>query len=489
MAQGTVKKGFFFYFGLFVLLLVAVFLICLVVMMFNPGSTVLWMKYFTSDVTYAVSKTSDGTEFDLGSGSISKVVVNCGYADVSVVASQAYANKDGLYIVNNAKGFQAASGAKAFSCHVTLDEGVLTLDVTEPNGFLYFSKNITVVINNVDNTLKLGNIEIEVNSTGDGDITFGGNSNKHETSVAVKGADIDTESGNIVFHKNFITNSLTTPSSFVTNSGKILAIENDMNFNTSVLLGTASGRMNFDKVNVGTNTLSLKNKKGAIAIGEITASKIDVVCSQGNFKFEKINGDIDFNQSIDTIISPIIEINEITGNFNIFAINSEISVSPDIRISKIDGDLTVLASKGAVVVGEANGAVAIEGINENGKGNLNTNVVIGEANTNSLRFVSETGNVKIGFNGDVSNDVFIKTKSSKIEVNITNKANFKAVAKRYATEDFVEDKNITLSIDSSLVSYPEAQKSDLTVSGTSSFLGDIKLYTDSTIRYNLVEGF
>ena len=43
MGQGQIKKGFFFYFGLFVLALVAVFMVCLVIMMFNPGKTVLWM--------------------------------------------------------------------------------------------------------------------------------------------------------------------------------------------------------------------------------------------------------------------------------------------------------------------------------------------------------------------------------------------------------------------------------------------------------------
>ena len=71
MGQGQIRKGFFFYFGLFVLLLISVFLVCLVIMMFNPGKTVLWMKYFTDNNVYKYETTTDGSETPIDFSSLS----------------------------------------------------------------------------------------------------------------------------------------------------------------------------------------------------------------------------------------------------------------------------------------------------------------------------------------------------------------------------------------------------------------------------------
>ncbi len=84
MAQGTVKKGFFFYFGLFFLLIFAVFMVCLVIMMFNPGKTILWMQYFTSNTNQYVEKDSDGNNINYAS--VNSIKINCDYAKVSVVS-------------------------------------------------------------------------------------------------------------------------------------------------------------------------------------------------------------------------------------------------------------------------------------------------------------------------------------------------------------------------------------------------------------------
>ena len=104
MAQGQIRKGFFFYFGLFVLALIAVFLICLVIMMFNPGSTVLWMQYFTSNSTVAITETTDGTAMPIKLETISSIDIECSYANVVVQRNNTY-DDDAIYVVNKAKGF------------------------------------------------------------------------------------------------------------------------------------------------------------------------------------------------------------------------------------------------------------------------------------------------------------------------------------------------------------------------------------------------
>ena len=84
MPQGQIRKGFFFYFGLLVLLLIAVFMVCLVVLMFNPGKTVLWMQYFTGEDNIYVDKTTDENKTAIDWTNVSKLEINCTYANVTV---------------------------------------------------------------------------------------------------------------------------------------------------------------------------------------------------------------------------------------------------------------------------------------------------------------------------------------------------------------------------------------------------------------------
>ena len=148
---GQIRKGFFFYFGLFVLLLVAVFLVCLVVMIFNPNKTVLWMQYFTDNTSYHINKTTD-TKEDIDWLNIEHLEINCTYANVIVERdNNAQYPKTEMIVKNNAKGFTAASTAVPFAVSVEFEESSegfkkLVVNITEPAGFLFFSKNITVVL-------------------------------------------------------------------------------------------------------------------------------------------------------------------------------------------------------------------------------------------------------------------------------------------------------------------------------------------------------
>ena len=150
MAQSSIRKGFFFYFGLLILLLVSAFLICLVIMMFNPGKTVLWMKYFSGKQEFSVKQTTaetkDGPRMTVDYSTINEIVVNCNYAKVTVQRNREFAD-DYVVIRNYAKGFSSAKKYSAFSHKVSLQGTKLVIDINEPTGFLYFSRDVEVIIN------------------------------------------------------------------------------------------------------------------------------------------------------------------------------------------------------------------------------------------------------------------------------------------------------------------------------------------------------
>lgn len=486
MAQGTVRKGFFFYFGLFILLLFSIFMVCLVVMMFNPGATVLWMKYFTSSSVSYVEKTSDNQT--LSYSTITDLTINCNYANVSVLANNEpeYANGDGIYVINKAKGFAVANGAKDFGYTIKKEGTEYILDLTEPSGFLFFSKDVQIVLNAHAGSWDLSKLNLTINGKDDCDVYLGGTSAIDEKDVSLASANIETETGDIIFNKKFITTSVKATSSFVSNSGKIESIGNQMNFGgADITFGTNSGRLNLESLNVGTKELYLKNKKGSIAVDQITADIVNINCSQGNFRFKKVVGDVSFGDSIDTIISPVIDIDEIQGDFYLDALRYENS-SPTIKIAKVSGDLVVYSTKGSLNAKQISGIVDIQSKNDNGKGNMSVDIVIENNNISNIYVVNQTGNVKVGFKGSISNNVELKTLTSKIDVYFTSVAKFNARARNNEdTEDLAEDK-IKISIADSGI-YTFEKKSDIFVNGTGGGNGNIAIFSNGQVSYNLVE--
>lgn len=477
MAQSKIRKGFFFYFGLFVLLLVAIFLVCLVIMMFNPGTTVLWMKYFTpKEELVVVNKLTDTGEA-VAYGGLSGITVNCDYANVIVTANKDYRDT-GIKIINKTRGFTAAKNAKDFGYTLTREGEELVLDVQEPTGFLFFSKQIDVLIYSNESTWAYGDhFKLTVKSEGSGNVEFG-RSKENEGTIKLNAIDIETGSGNVSFLSTCDVSQMTGGVKISTNSGKIGAMSTNFGVGRDVELSTVKGKINFDTVNIGSNNLKITNTKGMVAINNIYAGKTDVSCERGNFVFKKVNGDLEF-VAIDAIISPNIVVDEVVGGFNFEATNKK--ADSEINIGKISGALFVAAQKGKLNVKEANGQVYVISTDS-----LSENVVIGAANQNNIHLENQKGLLKIGFKGVVSSNVTLTNKSAKIEVNFTKVANFNTLAKKTSGED-VADSDISISIGDNSVTYNADKKCKLSVSGTSGVTGEIDLTTDSKIAYTLLE--
>jgi len=482
MAQGTVRKGFFFYFGLFVLMLVAGFLICLVVMMFSPGTTVLWMQYFTDNKTTHVTSLTGGGTIDYSS--VTEITINCNYADVVVQSNKEYVDGDGIYIVNRAKGFTLAKNAVKFSYRVSQNGSHLTIDMTEPKGFLYFSKDIEIIINDYTESVKLNlnNLSLHVNAEGDSNITLGGTTNHEEQNIAPRELDLHTAKGAIYWLERCKTTNLNSVK-LSTDSGKIYIKDESLAVNQDVTLQTKSGKISLGALNVGAHEIYLKNTKGSVSAKNLTATKVSVDSVHGNFVIESVNGKFTFEGCEEKIIQPILNITNMNGDFDLSVDNTQSDVAPEVIIGKITGKLNVIARKGKVVVKEAAGAVNVESEYE-GKAKLYSDITIGVTNSNLIHVAQEAGNLKMNFKGSVNN-VNLKTTTGKITLNFTTAARFTARARKASnTEENVADKNITISIDRNKLDYG-TDKANLTI-GTSP-TGTANIYTNSTITYNLVE--
>lgn len=506
MAQGSIRKGFFFYFGLFILLLVTVFLICLVIMMFNPGKTVLWMRYFSGKQEIAVASTTPQTEggatVNVDYSTLTDIVINCDYAKVTVQSNKEYKD-DYIVIRNYAKGFVGAKKYSAFSYKATLDGTKLIIDIDEPNGFMYFSKDIEVIIN--DNTtvdkLNLNNIALKINSKGKSDIYIGGTTNKEEANVGLRSLDVSTSKGTITLGRRFDTNSITSaidPNKdednfgirLYTGSGSIKGVNAIVYGNKSgtgirqtrqnVSIGTNKGRINLGIIDLGANNLEIRCKKGTVAIDDIYAGLVDVKdCVNGNYKFKTISCDMTFWGSADTIISPIININDIAGEFRLLATGKK--DAPIVNIKNAQKKVAVTAAKGSVTLSNAKGEVDL-----NSSASMAVKVNVDKDNSNIIRIENQKGKINLKFLGVVSTNAQILTNESPLTISFTKDATFTANCFKKDGTSPMASKNVNVNIGKSGVNYDyDKEHGILSFVGTTSS-GSITVNTNEEVNFTLV---
>ena len=498
MAQSSIRKGFFFYFGLLILLLVSAFLICLVIMMFNPGKTVLWMKYFSGKQEFSVKQTTaetkDGPRMTVDYSTINEIVVNCNYAKVTMQRNREFAD-DYVVIRNYAKGFSSAKKYSAFSHKVSLQGTKLVIDINEPTGFLYFSRDVEVIINDCvledKNKINLENIALTVNSKGKGDIYLGGTTNDKEKSFGLRSLDVKTDKGTITLGRMFNTSAVT--GTIGTNEddfgirlyskrGSIKAVTNVgiQNSNQNVAIGTDKGKINLDTVNVGGRNLQIRCKRGTVAIGKIQAGNVEVNdCINGNYKFDNVASDVTFNGAADTIISPIINIKDIAGEFRLQTNGKK--DAPIVTIKNAQKKVAVTSSKGSVTVSNAKGEVEL-------LSNLSmaSKVTVDKNNTSNIRIQSEKGKVRLKFLGAVSADARIITNTSPIKVEFTKDASFNANCFKKDATTPMKASYVNVNMGNSGIKYEyDKEHGVLTFNGTTS-RGKVTINTNDEVDFNLV---
>lgn len=490
MGQGQIRKGFFFYFGLFVLLLVAIFCICLVIMMFNPGKTVLWMQYFTANDQFVVSETTDESKTEINmnfiQNNIDTIKINCNsYAEVIVQRNHEDAySKEGIYIINKAKGLQGANGAVHFDYSVTVTGKEMQITITEPNGFLYFSKEIKVVLTSYTEwENNFGHINLIVNTV-DGDVSVG-NTGLLPEDVELAGLTATTQKGDIILGDSFAVEKL-NKLSLTTGSGRIISHNisthsgkeyTGINVGCAASLATTNGRIDLGLVNVGANDLKVTCETGSVDVEFIKAANTNIACERGTFTFGTIDGNVSYAAGEDTMITPYVKADYITGNFLLQGYDK---AEPEIYINRIDGMLQIYADKGKIDVNQAYGAVEIKSDD-----NLTADVIVAENNVSRIDIQTDSGEINVGFLGQFKN-ANLRNDEGKTIVKVVSGTKFKAVSYKNASgvQDSAQE---LLSVDKISVSIELLddgyERNSFVVDGTD---GTLIVYTNNNIEYKLV---
>ncbi len=450
MAQGGIKKGFFFYFGLFVLLLISIFCICLVVMMFNPGSTVLWMKYFTDNKTFQIVETNDDLHQKIVWENVENLEINCGYANVVVERnadgelqkhSATALEQDGVYIVNNAKGFSVAAGSKMFSYSAYFEGNTLKIDIQEPTGFLYFSKDIRVILH--ASTTEMANpknwdfskINLKVN-TKEGDVTIGGVKDNNAKEIKLASLDVSTTSGDIAMTEMFDMTKLggelrlSTESGNLT-SGRTVSFSGEQQ-NTGIALNCDSrfvingnGKISYNVINAPGHNVNLSCKSGAWDIAYLNALKTTCTeCYNGNYLFGTVYGDL-FVDSPNSLVSPNIKIKKMEGEFALTT-QPDNGSRPDVEIEEARGAVSINGDRGSLKIKKAHGAVSVESHDD-----MKVDVTFDDNASGPVLITTKKGSVRLAYLGKVQEGAtaagaVITTDSGKVTVDVTSSAKFEA---------------------------------------------------------------
>ena len=507
MAQEGIKKGFFFYFGLFVLFLIAVFLIICVIMIFNPGKTILWMQYFTSSSAKNVTETTDTGEA-INFDTISRIEVDCSYADVQVKIDGDI-GESCIRIENNAKGFATAEQARPFSYSVVNENGTLKIAVTEPVGFIYFSNDISITIN-IDSNYFNGeffpkysfdNMAFNIKTT-DGNITFGSVGFESQP-FAPASITAKTTGGSIYLSENMKFNNL-SQISLETDNGDIRTQGNNLGEDLSgievtdadVNLTTKTGDISLDLVKINTSgTLKIANDNGNVTISKLDVPNrnitetnqgdkesygIQMDSYEGNYYIDTIIGDLSFSPSEDILGSPNIRIGTITGDM---LVSSSIDANPDVTIETMNGNIYSFGTNGNYIINNMKGNAVID--IESGSVDIK---FVEQTNNGTDVITSTNGAITIGFKGPIDHEMTVTSDSANINFNFLNNVDF--VANAYVNDgandqsnEMVNDDKITVNIGN----YHGDKNPVLVDNSETSQTADIIVYTNANIAYTVVD--
>lgn len=416
MAEGSkVKKGFFSYLLVFILMIVAFFAVCVVIMIFNPGKSILGFKYNSNhSVNEVVATTDEGhQELNLYETHYDVIEIDAGIANVFVESNDGD-GKDCILITNNIRSFSRANEENVFNYSVLVEDGTLKVKVNATKGFLNFSDDISV---KVHIAMRSEDVEVFKNTkfvikTTTGDVNIGGTRNPgHSQNVAVGGLDVETEFGNIVITDHANGFKVDGRDLYEFNSGiKLKTKRGNVNLLPCSSGSTSAGINqpaipNVLKVNgegldveVGSGKLKLGNYIGKIKVSaqnttvEIDKIKgsLDVLLTSSLLNIDTIDGNVDFSEGNDVMDSNHVKINKVTGFVNI----------PDGRSSNIDiydvgGEINIHTTSGNVNLGSEDALI------------------------NHTTYVeTEKGNINIYFSGDEYSRV-LKTQQGKITTNFS----------------------------------------------------------------------
>jgi len=411
---GKIKKGFTSYLVVLLIALVAAFLICVTIMLFSPFKNILGFQYFiynSSDYVYNVTNAENKEVFDFSK--IEEIKVNCNYANVAIKRSNRV-DSHAIVFENKTKGFAREDQDTGFAYEIFYEDAakkVLKVEVKEPEGFLYFNKDITInIFVPTEISYSFENTKINITNTS-GNIYLG-------NSEAIK-----AEGNNIIDINDL---------SIKTNSGDIILFQMvDTDFE-DVFIKTVKGEVDFRKDIKVSNELKVYSSSAEINFGAVEAKNIlldlgnakfstsnikgnvELYINKGYFDVAKIDGNLVSNDANAQMGAAAINIKEITGTVSLpFANASRINID---KLSK-DSEFYAEATSGSINIGETYGEVYIE--TTSGSVNVHTFA-------DDIQIKTISGNINVVYdNSTIADQLDFYTEKGKVSLKIKSDLAFK----------------------------------------------------------------
>ncbi len=422
MAKGDVKKGFATYLLILLLIIVAAFLVVIVVMLFSPFKNVLGFQYMIYRIGgEPVYRTDDGETITFEN--IDEINIECGYANV-VIERSLEVDRDAVMIENRCKGFANSNDNTSFSVEIYFsdeDNSILNIEVSEPEGFLFFDRGITIsILVPAQSSYALENTNINVTNTS-GNIIIGNalslSSNADETGflshIEANSLNLRTDSGQISLNRYLEEN---LDNLFIrSNSGRVISYVSDLTITNSFEIHTTSGIAEF-------TNLTYSNTSGEGLVLDL---------NNGEMQADNIKGYIALN-----IDSGYLDITNLQGSLN--ANDSVVQMNEaTITIDSIEGDISLpFANNSTIVIGEMsdNSQIYVRGAASDvqiqtlrGKGFIETtsgNVDI-HSYADDLSIETESGNINIIYESpEVNNEINLTSQNGEISLSVLDSLAF-----------------------------------------------------------------
>ena len=409
--KGKVRKGFLFYLSMFLIMVFAFFMVCVCIMLFNPGKSVFGFEYYSVKNTTVVTKTTDESQSDLNLDETvySEIEINSGGAGVEISNNTDYEERNGIVIVANATGFIKSQNYKDFSYSVVKEGGKIKVDLSYTEGFLKTSSNFKVVVHlaNLENFDKFENTKFTIRSQG-GTVNIGGKvSAGYTRDIKLESLDIDAGRGSITFSPH--SDNTFKDVLLKTDGGTIdtLSLEEFKTVNP-VSIAAGSGKIKIKKIN---ENLSVNLNSGIVEIGEL-GKNFDLVGSSNIISIKKVSGNLNLGVESGVLKGCKISIGEVQGTVNIP--KGEDSV---ITIDSVGGAGFINTTSGSVKVGSNDNLIS-EG--------MNITTVSGDIEAyfdetdKNVSVETQKGNVKLYFPNKIVGSCVVMAEDGDVEIDFLN---------------------------------------------------------------------
>lgn len=306
------NKGFMFYFGIFFAILIAAFLICVVIMVLSPGTSIFGLKYFKANdhetyskmEVYEQTPTEDGNVYTFkeeaylsdASYHINQIVIASNAHSVSIVkANPAFKDPNSFLIdiTNSTNGFSTEKDVDSSkSIRYYVDTGILEIVAKVPEGF-WVTGNSSAISIQFPSSFEASNISLKIDG-GKGDVRVGDSktsSNMNPNCVTFKDANIKANSLTVTEYGQIGTPSKLGDCSFEIADGMFFSTAIFAN-NLTIKSTAGNVSLSEDGIAVKANAVSIESKNATSAYGNITCSTLNLKNIYGSQSFGEVSGDV-----------------------------------------------------------------------------------------------------------------------------------------------------------------------------------------------------